>query len=219
MFPYGGLPERTGTNKLNVHKIMADEIKETPEEETPEGEEEPETSKESSPEPTGEEEAKKEEPQIPLSRLRQKDDKIKELEKELLKTKKEEEIPEGEKSVRDVLGKIETERKEKEQQEEKQLREDFDELHNIYGKFNEDKLAKVADHYGCYDGDAVNWDRAMELYNTPGILQKVTGGKEPPATKIPSSQRTSDVPRKEPYDVKGKSMWEILEESKKELPE
>ena len=79
---------------------------------------------------------------------------------------------------------------------------------------------KVAEHYGCYDrDDNVSWDRAMELYNTPGILTKVAGGKEPPASrKIPSSQRTSDVPRKEPYDVKDKDMWEILEEAKRELP-
>ena len=100
-------------------------------------------------------------------------------------------------------------KKEKEIQEDKQLKEDLSGLHEVYGDFDDDKLLKIAEHYGTS-----NWDRAIELY------QKFGGAIPPKASKkLPSSERTSDVPQKEPFDPAKTDMWKITEEAKNQIKE
>jgi len=184
------------------------ENKEVPEE-TPEETPEPETTEESSPPDTG----KPEEPQIPLSRLNKEIDKRRVVEAELQESKKGE-VPEEEKKIREIIDKREQEKSVQKIEEDKQLKKELDETHEIYGEFDKDKLLKIVDRYGVHnDNGKIDWDKAMELY------QKLDDVPTVPKKKTPSSQRTSDVPRKEPYDVSKKSMWEVLEDAKKEIPE
>ena len=165
-----------------------------------------ETPTEPSSEETVEEEVK--EPQVPLSRLREETTKRKDAEKLLQEAQGKGITPEEEK-VRTVLEKISKEKKDKEIQEDKQLKEDLNGLHEIYGDFDDDKLQKIAKHYGTS-----NWDRAMELY------QKFGGVLPPKANKkLPSSERTSDVPLKESFDPTKTDMWQIVEEAKKQIKE
>lgn len=135
-------------------------------------------------------------------------------ENEELKKQKVEEIPEEEKKIREIFEKTAKEKEEQKKTEDEKLQQDLSNLRTIFGDFNEEKLLKIVDRYGVYDGQGnVQWERAMELY------QKLDEIPTAPKKIIPSSQRTGDVPRKEPYDVKGKNLWDIAEESKKELQE
>lgn len=130
------------------------------------------------------------------------------------KTKKPE-ISDDEKKIRDVLDKRETEKAEAVKADDKALKEELDQLHEIHGDFDDTKLMKIVEHYGCYDEEGnVKWERGLELYNQ-------FGGKvpEPKKTKIPSSQKTTDTAKKEPFDVTKKSMWQISEDAKKEISE
>jgi len=165
-----------------------------------------ETPADSSSEETIEEGVK--EPQVPLSRLREEATKRKEAEKRLQEAQGKD-IPPEEEKVRTVLEKLEREKREKEIQQDKQLKEDLNGLHEIYGDFDDAKLLKIVDHYGTS-----NWDRAIELY------QKFGGVIPPKANKkLPSSERTSDVGVKEPFDPAKTDFWKIAEDAKNQIKE
>jgi hypothetical protein len=137
------------------------------------------------------------------------------LKKELdeLKSAPKEEIPDDEKRIRDILAKTEAERQAQAKKEDERLKRELDELHSIHGEFDNDKLLKIADRYGVYDSDGnVQWEKAMELY------ERLEGVAEPPKKKSPSSNRTGDKPKAEPYDSKGKTLDDIVEEAKQEIP-
>ena len=132
-------------------------------------------------------------------------------ENDLLKVQKPAEVPEDEKKVREIFSKVELEKKEQDVQEEKQLRKELDDLHEIYGDFEEKKLLSIVDRYGVYDDkNEVNWYSAMELY------EKITEVPvEPVKPKIPSSKREGAVPQAEvetPVDVSKKSLPELVKE-------
>jgi len=138
---------------------------------------------------------------------------------ELKKSKETAEIPEDEKKVRDILSRVEKERTEKERTEEEELDKEMDSLEGIYGPFNREKLLQVVDYFGVYDDeDNVKWDRAMELYNTPGILEKLTGKGEA-QVKIPLGKRESSQPMEveKPIEVSGKSLHQLVQEGLKKL--
>ena len=182
---------------------------------------EDQTSKETAGEKTPEK-TTEEEDTIPKSKFVASQTEAIRLKKELdtLKETQKEDIPEEEKKIRETLQKVETEKEEQVKQEQEQLRSELDKLHEVHGEFDEKKLMKIADHYGCYDDDDnVNWSRSMELYNTPGIAEKATGSKVSPAPKkTPSSDRTTDQPKKEEFDpTKVRDLSEIAEEAKKQL--
>ena len=174
----------------------------------------------STPEEEKKEEKPKEEPKVPLSRVRELRDKIEDLEKELQRAKSPE-IPEDEAKIRQIIEKIEKEKTELEKQEEKELEEELNQLEEIYGKFDREALLKLVDYYGIYDDeDNVNWDRAMELYNTPGIVEKVAGKKIAPVQKVPSQKRAGEEPQKETVDVsKYRDAREIAQEEIRKIQE
>ena len=186
---------------------MADEkIEETevPKEETPEEPEtpEPETPEEpSTPEP-GEE---PEEPKIPLSRLRKEADKRKELEEKLQEVQ-EKEIPEDKKKIWEAMDERQKLQEEKALKAEKDEEEKLDELEEIHGDFDRKKFKEFLDEYPAYDGKG-----GIDYHKSYKFFERVGSTPEPPKKKTPSSQRTTDVPKKEPYDVSKKSMWEIIE--------
>lgn len=140
---------------------------------------------------------------------------------ELQKSKETLEIPEDEKKIREILSKAEKEKAEQEKQEEEQLNKDLGSLAEIYGDFNRDKLLKVVDYFGVYDKeDNVNWDKAMELYNTPGILEKIAGSAEAPTVKkIPTGHRESSQTAEveTPPDVSSKNFAQLVQEGLKKL--
>ena len=152
----------------------------------------------------------KKEDVVPRSRLNEEIDKRKQAEIKLQETQKPE-IPEDEKRFKELLVKAEKEKIEQEKIEGEQLAGELDKLHEVHGDFNDKKLLKIVDHYGCYDaGGNVMWERGLELYHT-------FGGKVPEA-KIPPSTRTGDVPKKEPFEPsKYRDLHEIAEEESKKV--
>ncbi len=132
------------------------------------------------------------------------------------KAQKPTEVPEDEKKVRDILSKVEIEKKEQDVQEEKQLRKELDDLHTIYGDFDEKKLLTIVDRYGVLgEGDSVDWYAAMELYEK---IAEVPA--EAPKPKIPLSKREGAAPQAEvetPVDVSKKSLPELVREGLKKF--
>jgi len=130
---------------------------------------------------------------------------------DLLKVQKPMEVPEDEKRVREILSKTEKEKEEQTKQEEQQLRKELDDLHTIYGDFDEKKLLSIVDRYGVYDEkDAVNWYSAMELYEKIAEVPV-----EPPKAKTPQSKREGAAPQAEVVtapDVSKKSLPELVRE-------
>lgn len=186
---------------------MADEILDGILGEQPEVPKEPETPSAPSPEKPVE---VKEEPKVPLSRLREEVTKRRDAE---AKIKEVPPLTAEEEKIRSVLERVEADKKVQQEKEDIELKQEVNDLHGIYGEFDETKLLKIVDEFGVYkeNGD-INWDKAMVLYQK-GILDG-----EPVAKKLPTSNRASETPQKEAYETKGKSMWQILEETKKELP-
>ena len=131
-----------------------------------------------------------------------------------LKAQKPPEVPEEEKKVRETLSKIEKEKSEQTKQEEQQLRKELEDLHTIYGDFDEKKLLSIVDRYGVYgEDDNVNWYAAMELYE-----KVVEVPVEEPKPKTPSSKREGAAPQPEvetPVDVSKKSLPELVQEGLK----
>lgn len=126
------------------------------------------------------------------------------------------EVPEDEKRVREVISKIEIEKAERTKQEEAQLRKELDDLHTIYGDYDEGKLMKIVDRYGVYDeNDKVNWYSAMELYEKLGEVPA-----EPPKPKTPQTKREGAAPQPEVValpDVSKKSLPELVQEGLKKF--
>ncbi len=135
---------------------------------------------------------------------------------DLLKAQKPQEVPEDEKKIRETLSKVELEKQEKEKQEAQQLQKEIDDLHTIYGNFDEKKLLSIVDRYGVYnEKENVNWDAAMELYEK--ISEVPT---EAPKPKIPLSKREGANPQAEvvtPIDVSKKSLPELVAEGLKKF--
>jgi len=133
-----------------------------------------------------------------------------------LKAQKPQEVPEDEKKVRDILSKVEIEKKEQEVQEEKQLRKELDDLHTIYGDYDEKKLLTIVDRYGVLgEGDKVDWFAAMELYEK---IAEVPA--EPPKPKVPQGKREGAIPQAEVVtapDVSKKSLPELVREGLKKF--
>lgn len=127
------------------------------------------------------------------------------------KAQKPQEVPEDEKKVREVISKIEIEKEEMTKKEEQQLRKELEDLHTIYGDFDEKKLLSIVDRYGVYDNeDKVNWYSAMELYEKIGEVPA-----EPPKPKTPQSKREGAIPQAEvvtPPDVSKKSLPDLVKE-------
>jgi len=132
-------------------------------------------------------------------------------ENDLLKAQKPQEVPEDEKKIRETISKIEIEKEAMTKQEEQQLRKELDDLHTIYGDFDEKKLLSVVDRYGVYDDkDNVNWYAAMELYEKIAEVPE-----EAPKPKVPQGKREGATPQSEvetPPDVSKKSLPELVRE-------
>lgn len=132
-------------------------------------------------------------------------------ENETLRKPKSVEVPEDEKRVREILSKAEQEKIDQAKQEEQQLRRGLDDLHTIYGDFDEKKLLAIVDRYGVYDSEEnVNWYGAMELYEKIAEVPS-----EPPKARIPQSKRQGAVPQAEvvtPADISKKSLPELVKE-------
>jgi hypothetical protein len=128
-----------------------------------------------------------------------------------LKVQKPTEVPEDEKKIRETISKLEIEKEEKAKQDEVQLRKDLEDLHTIYGDFDEKKLLSVVDRYGVYDEkESVNWYAAMELYEKIGEVPA-----EPVKPKTLQSKREGAVPQAEveaPVDVSKKSLPDLVRE-------
>ena len=157
------------------------------------------------------------EPTVPISRLREEIGKRKELEFKLQSKDKASsdadkgKEPELKKTVKDVLAEITSETKEREKLDEEQLQKELKDTHDIYGDFDNDKLLKIVEDYGVSDSDGnVKWDKAMELY-------KKLGGEVKLKPKAPVGNRTGNDGIQETFKTEGKSMWQILEEAKKEM--
>jgi len=133
-----------------------------------------------------------------------------------LKAQKPTEVPEDEKKIRETISKLEIEKEEKAKEDEVQLRKDLEDLHTIYGDFDEKKLLSVVDRYGVYDEkDNVNWYAAMELYEKIGELPA-----EPVKPKTLQSKREGANPQPEvetPVDVSKKSLPELVSEGLKKF--
>lgn len=157
----------------------------------------------------------KPEPQVPLSRLREEVEKRRELEKQL-GVQKPQIIPDEEKRIRDTLSKIEREKAEKEKQDELQLRKELEDLHTIYGDFDETKLLKVVDRYGVLGEESkVDWHAAMELYEKIGEVPS-----EKPKPKTPTTKREGVNPQPEvelSADVSKKSLHELVQDGLKKF--
>ena len=161
---------------------------------------------------------KEPEPQVPLSRLREVSDKVKNLEEELAKFKSASPTPqisEEEKKLRETLEKVKLEEKEQGEQEEKQLRTELDELHTVHGEFDEKRLLEIVEEYGVYDeNNNVKWDKAIEL------LDRLTQNPEyKPKINLPNGQRAATPPASvaPPVEVKGKSLFELAQEGLKKF--
>ncbi len=132
------------------------------------------------------------------------------------KAQKPQEVPEEEKKIRETLSKIEIEKVEETKQEEQQLRKELEDLHAIYGDFDEKKLLSLVDRYGVYDDkENVNWYAAMELYEK---ISEVPEGELKP--KTPMSKREGAVPQQAvvtPPDVSKKSIPELVQEGLKKF--
>lgn len=188
------------TKDVKMSNYMADEILDDvlPEEE--------ETSSSSTTE--------KPEPQVPLSRLREEVEKRKKLEAEVNKPKQQE-VPVEEQKVREILSKITSEKIEQEKQDALQLRKELDDLHVIYGDFDENQLQKIVDRYGCYDDEnKVKWTAAMELYEKIGEVPE-----EAPKPKLPSQKRAGDATQEvvTTPDVSKKDMHSLVQEGLKKF--
>ena len=136
------------------------------------------------------------------------------LKKELDELKKapKMELPEDEKKIWEIIDKREQLAEQKQKEADEQLKRDLDELHEVHGEFNDDKLLKIVNRYGVYDDEGkIQWNKALELY------ERLEGEPEP-KKKTPPSKRAGAQPQKEPYDIKGKSLDEIVEEAKRDIP-
>ncbi len=133
-----------------------------------------------------------------------------------LKAQKQQEVPEEEKKIRETISKMEVEKKEQTKQEEQQLRKELEDLHTIYGDFDEKKLLSLVERYGVYDGEQnVNWYAAMELYEKIAEVPV-----EAPKPKTPLSKREGAAPQPEvetPLDVSQKSIPELVSEGLKKF--
>lgn len=120
-------------------------------------------------------------------------------------------IPEDEKKVREILTKYEQEKLDKEKADALQLRKELDELKIVYGDFDETKLQKIVERYGLNDGkDNVLWDSAMELYKKIGDIPEV----EP---KVLAQQRSNPNPVEveNKVEIAHKSLHELAQEGLK----
>ena len=133
-----------------------------------------------------------------------------------LKAQKVQEVPEEEKKIRETISKLEIEKKEQTKQEEQQLRKELEDLHTIYGDFDEKSLLSLVERYGVYDEEEnVNWYAAMELYEK---IAEVPA--EEPKPKTPLSKREGATPQPEvetPPDVSKKSIPELVQEGLKKF--
>tara|TARA_R100000750_G_C2345987_1_gene96319 strand:+ start:1913 stop:2518 length:606 start_codon:yes stop_codon:yes gene_type:complete len=125
------------------------------------------------------------------------------------------EIPEEEKTVRNIIDKREKERENEIKETKVQVRKDLDDLHTIYGDFDEKKLLSIVDRYGTIGDDGnVNYFAAMELYEKFGGEVP----KDPLKTKVPQSTRETAIPSEEVetvVDVSKKSLPELVQEGLK----
>lgn len=135
-------------------------------------------------------------------------------ENEDLKKAPKEEISEEEQKIREILKKTGLEEKEAAIQATKEEEKNLDELEEVYGDFDRKKFKEYLD-----DNPSYNNEGNVDYHKTYKYFDKLGGIPESPKKNTPSSQRTSDTARKEPYDVKNKTMWEIAEDAKKEIPE
>ena len=179
-----------------------------------EPEEEPSEAPEGEPS-TPEEKPEVKEDVVPRSRLKEEVQKRKDAESKLQElSTKSNEVPEDEKKIWEILDKREQHIKTQAKAADEKLKRDLDALHQIHGVFDNSKLLEVAKRYGVYDeGGNIQFERALELY------ERLEGVAEPPKKKTPSSQRTGDKPKEEPYDVSKKTLDEIVEEAKREIQE
>ena len=182
-----------------------------------ENEKQDQTSEETLPKETSEETAPVEETiTIPKAKWQASQEEGIRLAKELESREKakEAEIPEDEKKLREVIAKYE---KERETSAMSLLREEsrkLDELEQVHGSFKRDEFKKFLDDYPTFDQEGnIDYHKAYQLF------ERVQSAPAVPKKKAPSSARTGDVPHKEPYSVRDKSMWDILEDAKKEIQE
>lgn len=126
-------------------------------------------------------------------------------------------VPEDEKKIKDVIAQTKKEEGELAEKAEQQLRKELDDLHTIYGDFDEKKLQSIVDRYGVYnDKGDVNWYGAMELY------EKISGDvpTEAPKPKVPTSKREGANPQTEvdtPVDVSKMSMADAISKGLKKF--
>ena len=129
---------------------------------------------------------------------------------------KPQEVPEDEKKIREVLTKAEREKEEQTKQEEQQIRKELDDLHTIYGDFDEKKLLSIVDRYGTIGDDGnVNYYAAMELYEK---IEKVP--EEAPKPKVPQGKREGAAPQADvvtPVDVSKRSLHELVQDGLKKF--
>ena len=152
---------------------------------------------------------KEEEPRVPLSRLRKEISKRKDAE---IKAQPEKDALKD--LMKQTLAEVQKEQSEQTVKDEQQLKEDLVGLHKIHGEFDDKKLLELVNEYGVYGIDGnVNWDKSVELYKR---LAKAPSA-ESVKPKMPSSLKTGDSPQKEVYKTEGKSLYDIAEESKKEI--
>lgn len=156
------------------------------------------------------------EPQVPLSRLREVIDEVRDLKKKL-----EEKapvppasVPDDEKRILEVLSKREMEAKEQEERDDKELRKELDDLHLVHGEFDEDKLLNIIEEYGLYNEDnTVRFDKAIEL------LDRLNANPEyKPKVKLPNGSRAINPPEVAPsVELKGKTLFELAQEGLKKF--
>jgi hypothetical protein len=139
-------------------------------------------------------------------------------ENELLKKPKEpsqpQQMPEEEKKVREILTKMEQEKVNQDKADQLQLRKELDELHTVYGEFDETKLQKIVERYGTKNSDnSVLWDSAMELYKKIGDVPD----KEP--KEILAQQRSNPNPivPEIKVEIGHKSLHELAQEGLKKF--
>lgn len=203
------MPEKTKQDQTFTE--TAEEKEDQTSEETAEKEETKEEEKETpekTEEPEVDYESKFKESQKEAIKLR------KELEAKETQTEPPAEPPEDEKKIREVLDKREREKIEQTRLEDEELKKDLDDLHEVHGEFDDNKLINIVERYGVYDNENnVQWERAMELY------ERLEGEAEPPK-KTPSSARTSDKVSEEVVpseEVQKKSFSELVDEGLKKF--
>jgi len=136
------------------------------------------------------------------------------LRKELdeFKTAPKQELPEEEKKIREILDRAKRDEQKQLLQAEREEERRLDELQEIYGTFDREKFKSFLDDYPAYDVD-----ENIDYHKSFKFFERYQSAPEAPKKKIPSSQRTSETPQKEPYDIHKKSMREIVEDAKREI--